>query len=146
VTWRPGTRPIIPRLPGEWTINDELISTYPPLEPAAAVSLARAARLYQDAMWIAESQPQLSWLLLVSAVEAVAGNWRLADRSAADVLREHEPLLHERLTQTDDEGLLADVGKMIAPTVGSTRKFVEFSLKQLPDPPAVRPRDWLCLD
>jgi hypothetical protein len=47
--------------------------------PADQVALIRAARLHQDAVWIAEQEPELAWLMLVSALETGAGRW---DRSA----------------------------------------------------------------
>jgi len=37
------------------------------------VALTRAARLYQDALWMIESEPSLAWLLLVSAIETAFG-------------------------------------------------------------------------
>jgi hypothetical protein len=47
--------------------------------PADQVALIRTARLHQDAVWIAEQEPELAWLMLVSALETGAGRW---DRSA----------------------------------------------------------------
>jgi hypothetical protein len=44
-------------------------------------ALIRAARLYQDAIWIADSEPALSWLLLVSALETAADRWRQSRRA-----------------------------------------------------------------
>jgi len=41
-----------------------------PLEEANA--LIRSARLFQEAMWLAESEPHLAWLMLISAVECAA--------------------------------------------------------------------------
>jgi hypothetical protein len=39
------------------------------------LSPGRAARLYQDALWIVESEPNLAWIMLVSTVETAAKEW-----------------------------------------------------------------------
>lgn len=65
----------LPREAMSFDINAAAISrlaSYPDLTPSQAVALARAARAYSNALWIAEAQADLSWLLLVSAVEAAA--------------------------------------------------------------------------
>ena len=47
-----------------------------------AIALLRAARLFQDGIWISESDPLLSWIMLVSAVEAAANQyWMSHDKS-----------------------------------------------------------------
>src|SRR5262249_15036522 len=52
-----------------------------PLAPMASVfllassqyaSLIRACNLYRDALWMAESEPNLAWIMLVSAIEVAA--------------------------------------------------------------------------
>lgn len=40
----------------------------------------KVARLYQDALWMAEAQPELSWILLISALETAASNWKTSAR------------------------------------------------------------------
>lgn len=70
------------------------LAMLPDLDELAALTLIRCARIYQDALWIAESQPQLAWLLLVSALETAAVYWRVRNDEAAVRLRwEHaEPM------------------------------------------------------
>jgi hypothetical protein len=52
-----------------------LVQSYPQVSSAAVPSLVRAARLYQDAVWIADAEPETAWLFLVSAVESAAVYW-----------------------------------------------------------------------
>ena len=42
-----------------------LVRTYPKLDAEQATALVRAARLYQDALWVSEREPALTWLFLV---------------------------------------------------------------------------------
>ncbi len=42
------------------------------LSPKQTTALIRAARLYQNALWIAESEPELAWLMMVSSLETAA--------------------------------------------------------------------------
>lgn len=104
------------------------------------ISLVRAARLYQDALWIAESEPALAWLMLISAVETAANQWSIDKASPSENLRELKPDLAELLLKNSGgENLLKQVAKKIAPILGSTKKFIKFSLKFMPKAPTERP-------
>jgi hypothetical protein len=80
----PGWAPILPALaPSEGVFRYRvaiadaipLLNRYPGLSAVQAVALVRAARSYQEAMWVAENDPRQSWLRLVNAVEAAAQRW-----------------------------------------------------------------------
>jgi len=63
----------IPMLPGvsrTVRLTDSLpyLEIYPHLELDDAMPLLRAARAYERALWIADGEPQTSWLLLIGAV------------------------------------------------------------------------------
>lgn len=107
-----------------------------------ARAIVRAARLYQDALWFAESEPELTWLLLVSALEAAANEWRKEDGSAVDRLESSKPDLHQYLIGLEDASILPRVAEHIADSLGSTRKFVDFVLQHLSGPPDLRPPIW----
>lgn len=65
--------PILPRGTGEHRLEEaSTLRTLLRLSPKDAVALVRAARLYQEAVWIAESTPELSWIMLTSAVETAS--------------------------------------------------------------------------
>lgn len=116
----------------------EILAYLPNLTAQDAVALVRAARLYQEALWIAESEPALSWLMLVSAVETAANQWRRTKEAPVDRLKASRPELYKSLA-----GLGPDVPAMvadhIAEALGVTSRFVGFLLEFLPPPPSNRP-------
>ena len=92
----PGRARRLPRQTQPNRISDDqigLLASYPDLTGDAAVALVRAARAYRDAIWIGESQPEVAWLLLVSAVECAAN----ADKRAAEV----DPVVRLRASRRD---------------------------------------------
>src|SRR5882724_1789018 len=81
---------IVPRAHDSMNIRQALLplfETYHLLRREHAVALVRAARLYQNAMWVVESEPELAWLLLVSAVEVVAVEYQQATQQPEEILR-----------------------------------------------------------
>src|SRR5713101_3157508 len=103
------------------------VATYPSLMPSQAVALARAARLYQDAVWVAEGEAELSWLFLVSAIETAADSWHGEDQTTpAQQLRELRPEVAELLEQAAGEELVIKVASHFAGTLGATKKFLSF--------------------
>ncbi len=109
------------------------------LDRTKAPTLIKAARLYQDALWLAESQPELSWLLLVSALEAAANEWQKARGAAVQRLELSKPELYRYLANLPDRSVLQEVTSHIADSLGIAKKFIDFMMKFLPEPPAARP-------
>lgn len=135
--------PILPQALGEHSLDKALlITTLPNLSPRSSVALARATRLYQDAIWIIEAEPALSWLMLVSAVETAAGYWRAAKDSPIERLQFSQPRLGELLKEAGGEELTLKVADMIADYMGSGKKFVDFIVEFLPTPPEKRPPEF----
>ncbi|WP_224249098.1 hypothetical protein [Hyalangium gracile] len=140
------TAPIVPSLRGQRSLTPSTLAGYDLLPPEGAVALARAARAYQNAVWIADAEPNLAWLLLVSALETAATHWRSADGSPVDVLRTVKP---DWATQLEAGGasLLESMATQLVPLLGATRRFRDFVIEHLPPPPAERPtEDWARLD
>ncbi len=54
---------------------DALLRRYPELDVADAVALVRAARQYVDGLWVADGDPRLAWIKLISALEAAANRF-----------------------------------------------------------------------
>ena len=96
-------------------------------------------RLYQDALWQTESEAELAWLLLVSALETAANQWRKKSGDKIARLRESKPELYEFLNKLQEPSVLTTVAEHIADSLGITKKFVDFILNFLPDPPPLRP-------
>jgi hypothetical protein len=101
-------------------------------------ALIRVARLYQQAVWVAETEPALAWLLMVSAVETAANCWDRSRGAPLERLRDSKPTLVEAVEKVCPE-LLQTIANQIADSLGVTQKFCEFVLKFLPDPPPERP-------
>lgn len=137
----------LPRQTKPNEISDDqmsLLASYPELSGYAAVALARAARAYRDAIWIGESQPELAWLLLVSAVECASN----ADKRIAEV----EPLARLRTSRSSLAKKIVKMGlapeheqqlaKELAPLFKATEKFTSFLVRFSPtEGPTPRP-DW----
>lgn len=80
--------------------------------------------------------------MFVSALETAANHWRAAIETPIDRLRTSRPNLEEVLKQYGGDELVLKVAEEVAPYMGSTKKFVDFVLVFLPDPPSVRPYEW----
>ena len=132
-------RDVLPNTFGECSFTEiEKLALYPKIKPDAAILLVRAARLYQNALWLAESQSHLSWLMLVSAVEATA-NWHYVEDTPLEQLRESKPELVTFLEGTKIPDLAKRVADDMAQSIGSQKKFVNFLMTYLPPPPPKRP-------
>lgn len=68
---------ILPGVLGEHDLREAgFLSSLSTMCASDCIALTRSARLYQDAVWIAEAQTHLAWLLLVSSIETAANQWR----------------------------------------------------------------------
>lgn len=115
------------------------IKTFATLSPEQAMDLVRAARLYQDALWVVESEPNLSWLMLVAAVETAANSFYATEEQPIERLRASRPELIESLEKAGGKELATKVANEFANSIGATRKFVDFLMKFCPAPPEQRP-------
>lgn len=131
---------VIPRATGARSLTDlQPLQMLPIMTPSAAIALIRSARLYQEALWIAESEPSLSWLLLVSAIEVAASYWRSSEESPTERLTAAKPDLVDLLRRTGISNLVEQVAAIIAPSLGATKKFIDFLITFLPSAPMARP-------
>jgi hypothetical protein len=107
---------------------------------SAATSLLRAARAYRDALWIAEEEPALAWILFVSAVEAAAVHHRDASTNEpADVIRSSAPPKFIQALDRISPNAVSEVAPSIAGFFGSAARFRAFINDFFPPPPAQRP-------
>lgn len=132
--------PKLPEATGHHSLlQTDVLSMIPTLSVSDAIVVIRVARLYQDGLWLSESDPQLCWLLLISAVETAAGYWRSEKELPLERLRASRPELEQVLLEAGGESLVEKVAKMISDSLGSTKKFVDFIEQFLPLPPTKRP-------
>jgi hypothetical protein len=130
----------LPRVQGERSLDMATpLRDLPLLTPGGATALVRAARQYQDAVWIAEAEPELSWLMFVSALEIAAGYWRSKKESPIERLTAAQPELQQILSNAGGQQLVEQVAEHIADRMGAAKKFTDFVLEFLPEPPLDRP-------
>ena len=135
---------VMPRAVGQHHLeNASILSTFHQLPPTTAIVLVRAARLYQEAMWIVETTPELSWIMLTSAIETLAGHWREESESPIERIRASQSLapLEKLLASHGDYDFVLQVVSFIAPYLGATRKFIDFIQTFMPPPPESRPQN-----
>lgn len=102
-------------------------------------SLIKSARNFQNILWICESSPSLSWLLMISALEVAAGSWDSNKGDKLERFRASKPKLYDRLLSHNVDGLVEDIAKEFAGTFGAAKKFCDFCINFLPDAPSIRP-------
>lgn len=132
---------IIPEAHRTILLNDlNQLLTYSTLTPEDAIILVRASRLYQDALWIAESEPALAWVMFVSAIETAANHWRKKEYTPVEKLHASKPELEKILDEHGGQELVKIVAEYIVEYMGATKKFIDFVLAFLPSPPKNRPK------
>jgi hypothetical protein len=108
-------------------------------------ALIKAARQYQQAVWTADSDPELCWLLLIAAIETVSVKWATDAVTPEDMLKDGMPELHS-LLQTKSPAVLSEVANLLRNLTGSTKRFRDFLAHFAPGPPDHRPEPWLQFD
>jgi hypothetical protein len=139
------SKPTLPEVSGTHSMNDlDLLKTIPSIACDRYVKLIRASRFYQDALWVAESEPNLAWLMLVSALEIGANDVFQTEATPVERLRDWKPRLGAILEETGGAGHLQQVAEIIANCFGATKKFLDFTLRYMPPEREKRPSaEWL---
>lgn len=143
-SWRSRPNAILPALRRATVSLDgvpPLLSRLPALDADEAVALVRAARQYQLAVWVADDEPELGWLHLVSAAEVAAVQWVGTRTAPAEMLKESLPDLAAVLDNAGGRPLLDAVAEHLKDLVKSTRRFLNFMQAFDPGPPSTRP-EW----
>jgi hypothetical protein len=137
--------PILPDVTATMcSLSDDHLSTLRNLEfasPERYRAFMRAACLYKDALDMVEHDPNLSWILMVSALEAGAVVEPEFELAPEQILKDGFPLLYEVLQNSTDNMIAHDVAPIVAPTLKATSKFIGFCLRYLPVEPRDRPDD-----
>ena len=135
-------QPILSQVLGEHILDHAgMIADFIEMQPDTATALIKSARLYQDAVWLSESEPSLSWILLISAIEVAAGHWNSTTMSNIKAMEYFKPDLFELLEEEGSKELVRRVANKLVGLIGSQRKFIDFALKYLPEPPENRPSE-----
>lgn len=121
-----------------WDI-EKVLDLFVAADERTAVTLASVAREYASALWIADADPDLAWLLLVSALETAAEVHRQDTKpDPSELLREAMPAIAD-LCESFGAEHLAEVAGNLRELVKSTRRFLDFTAEFLPDEPNRRP-------
>jgi hypothetical protein len=133
--------PIIPNAIKDIDVSDlKVLNDLHHLSEKNFNHLIRAARSYQNALWICESSPNMSWLLMVSAIECAASQWAKSSASKEERFKHAKPELYDKLDTDEFRNLIPVIASEFKDSFGATKKFVDFCLYFLPDEPQVRPR------
>lgn len=134
-------RPLVPRFTQQGKLGrTELLAKAPSVAVEDARVLVRAARLYQQAAWLADSEPHLAWLSLVSAVEAAADRWFKGELGEEALLRKYKADLVQQLeANAGGAASVAAVAKEFGSTMKATAKFLGFLKEHMPEAPNLRP-------
>jgi hypothetical protein len=138
-------RLILPSVVGTHSMDElEILKSIPLIDSDRYIHLIRACKSYQDALWVADSEPNLAWLMLVSALETAANDIYSIDASPAERLRDSKPDLATLLEQHGGTELVNQMADLIAHTFGATKKFIDFIMRFMPNEPEQRPdQNWL---
>ncbi|WP_030277665.1 hypothetical protein [Streptomyces sp. NRRL B-24484] len=130
----------------------EFLAGYSRLDPTSAFVLAKAARQYADALWVAVSDPEQAWLQLVTALEAVAVHVQ-AEADPVETFRQEQPKAASVIEALDGgQDALPKVAKEFARLLGAGRRVRDFVDRYRPEVPEHRPQrpqwrvDWTQLD
>lgn len=113
------------------------------LDSKEVTALVKSARLYQNALWIAENDASLAWIMLVSAIETAANYWRRSNSTPEERLKISNEDLYKYLLELGGSDAVSNVSNFIVDSLGSTKKFVDFVLNYLPPAPDNRPPEYL---
>ncbi len=132
--------PQIPRLQAQRDLRDLApFLSYSRLSADDAAALVKSARLFQNALWIADSTPETAWLLLVSAIETAANHWDGDARLPEDRLALSYKSLINILRNAGVESLVPKVARTLKGVIGAESKFVGFMEAFMPPAPDRRP-------
>jgi hypothetical protein len=99
------------------------------------------AEYVRDVLWIADGDPNLAWLELVSALEAAAIRGSRDRRRPYERLSDAWPELGEVLSRAPNR-IRDEASKLLADQVKVTNRVVAFVRQHQPPPPATRPSGW----
>jgi hypothetical protein len=129
----------IPRLTLPVNLNAGLapLDAFPNRNVEQTNALIKSARQYQQAIWIADTDPSLAWLMLVSAIETAVQEWS-SKATPAEQLELVFPKLVKLIRESTSPELLGPVADILKQLTRSTKRFVDFMQTFIPPPPSVR--------
>jgi len=116
----------------------DLLGSYVSLDRRDAIAVVRAARQFEEALWIADSDPRIAWIKIIGALEVAANRWSGGKtRDYVARLRRADPDLADYMAVLGTSHLKW-VAHRLANTTRAIDKFIRFTCAFAPDPPAER--------
>ena len=94
-------------------------------QPPSPITVARVARLFRTAAWYAEIEPDVGWVLLVSALEKASAAWDSGQHDRAEVFRNEHSELARRIEECD-ANLLDRISELVVDRKTLGKKLREF--------------------
>ncbi|WP_169041627.1 MULTISPECIES: hypothetical protein [Sphingomonadaceae] len=133
-------QPQLPYITGSRDLRDLAdLGSLPHLAPGAAAALIKAARLFQNGLWVADASPENSWLLLVSAIETAAAHWDDDKRTPEERFALSYGGVISMLKKAQVDNLIPKMARAFKGVIGATSKFVGFLEAFSPGEPEKRP-------
>ena len=130
------------------SLNDlgRVLNRYVDSGPSDSIEILRAARMYQQAVWMCDADPDYAWLRFVSALETAATCWARDGTDDVTALRSAKPELAAKLREFGDDHEL-EIARLLRDQLRATSRFLSFTERYRPDPPDERPElafqlDW----
>jgi hypothetical protein len=120
---------VLPDVAGRTVLLGEavtVLAALPRLSADDATQVLRASRLYRQALWIADEDRELSWLLLVSAAEVGATHWAAHNGEPAARLEDAMPALADLLRERGGPDLVVATAGHLAHLIRATVRFLHF--------------------
>ena len=117
----------------------DILRLYPQLTPTEAFVCVKAAKHYADALWIADSDTELAWLHLVTAIEVVAEQEHMDTVDSVGLFEEKYQSAARIIRAAAGEDVLSQVAEEFRELNGPTQKFRQFVTTYAPGPPCSRP-------
>ena len=135
--------PVLPDVRGQHSLDSlTRLESILRVEPSRYTSLVRSCNLYRDALWISESDTNIAWLLLISALETAANDtFHLQSKPSSyhDTFKLQYPALNAHLERVGGAKHAKEVATAIGDTLKATKKFIDFVMRFKPEPPGLRP-------
>ena len=125
---------IIPGAFGTHSLNraEKCFADFFELQELDASAIIQSARYYQEALWVAESSPQLSWLYFTSAVEKASSHWNQGKCSSFEAFKELNETFYNSIKSKCNSEVLTLIAKEFGKLYKKQVKFTKFLITFFP--------------
>lgn len=109
-----------------------LLNVFLKLSHDTASKFVQCARQYQSALWVSESNPDMCWLLLVSAIEIAANEWASSESNDTENLKLTYPEYYSFIEQFNSDELVENTATTFCAVTKASSKFLKFCMNYSP--------------